>query len=142
MRQPFPKKVKPGDTIKADDWNCLIELICRNSIEVDASSGLEMKQSPSGTSIRIANNDGSGSFLCVTDGTISACGAFSGSTATAGSGTVFICQTSGTTITKTSETLSVLNFSTTTGGIASGVNVWVSQDDNGNYYITSVDCGN
>src|SRR5580658_6753618 len=131
-----PPKLKLNDELLLDWLNALRDWAVQGSIQF-LGPGLAGMPSPNGWSVGLAAvTAASEPFLCVTDGIISACSAFSGSTATAGSGTVFVCSVSGTTITKTSQTLSVLNFSTTTGGIATGVNVWVSAEPtSGQYFI-------
>jgi hypothetical protein len=86
--------------------------------------------------------------IAVTNGTISACVANSGSCTgsgkwVAGTGTVNPVSYNGTClVTNTSASISVLNFSTTTGGISTGTLVWIQQDPSGNWVITAVDCGN
>ena len=97
-------------------------------------------QTPNGWVIGLASQQGATGLLCYTDGAITAATAFSGGSSTAGTGTVFICTTSAGEITVTTQTLSVLNYSPTTGGIATGTRVWVDQDQDGNYYIVSNAC--
>jgi hypothetical protein len=64
---------------------------------------------------------------------------------TAGHGTVNPVMSNGSTFaltTNTSVTITVLNFSSTTGGIAGGTYVWIQQDPSGNWFAVSADCGN
>jgi hypothetical protein len=64
---------------------------------------------------------------------------------TAGHGTVNPVTSNGSTFaltTDTSTTITVLNFSSTTDGIAGNTYVWIQQDPSGNWFATAVDCGN
>ncbi len=139
FRRP-PERLKPGDELVTKWLNDLRDIAVRGQI-VSFGPGLSGLVTDQGTIIGLATRAADNSFLCVTNGTITACTAFSGSTCTAGSGSVFVCTASGTTITKTTTTLAVMNFSTTTGGIATGTNVWVTLGTVG-YFITAVNCGN
>lgn len=83
-------------------------------------------------------------FLAVTHGTITANAVVtSGTKWTPGTGSVYAVAYDGTHLnTDTSTTYDVLNFSTTTGGIATNTLVWVDYDDNGDLYVVQIDCGN
>lgn len=64
---------------------------------------------------------------------------------TPGTGTVYPMAYNGTCLVADSSkgTISVLSFSTTTGGIPEGTSVWITMNDNdGQWYATSVNCGN
>ena len=82
--------------------------------------------------------------IAVTSGTISACVANSGSCTGSniwvpGTGSVNPVSYNGTClVTNTSASISVLNFSTTTGGISTGTLVWIQQDPSGNWVITAL----
>ncbi len=132
---PF-KEIRIGDELTMAWLNALRDTVLQNQITLGANCGLAMTQSPAGTALRVSSGSNS-KQLAVTDGAITA-----RSGTTAGTGTVFLTTFDGTDITTTAETLDVFNFSSTTGGIATGTYVWVQQDDGGNYWITAVDCGN
>ncbi len=137
MRQKAPKQVKSGDPIRAEDWNLLVEMVCRNSIDVGSSFGLDIRQGPGGTVIGSVITPNSNGQLAITDGTITA-----RSGTTPGTGTVFDVYYDGSVLVTDTTTKTVLSYSSTTGGIATGVYCWIVQDDDGNWWIISVDCGN
>lgn len=134
-RQP-PRALKSGDELTSKWLNDVRQAAVEGSI-ASLGPGLEGSPSPNGWLLRIKGIGASGGFWAKTDGTISA-----RSGLTLGSGTVFLLDVSATTITVTTDTLPVVNYSSTTGGIASGVYVFVQDDGFGNQSITAVDCGN
>ena len=139
MRFP-PPEIRPSDDLTCGWLNRLRSWLLGAGV-LAIGPGLTGHQTPNGWIIGLASAAGASTgILCYTDGTITAATAFSGSTSTAGTGTVFVCTTAAGVITKTSTTLSVLNYSPTTGGIATGTRVWVDQDIDGNYYIVSDAC--
>jgi hypothetical protein len=149
VRQKAPKIPKADDPITAEWARELVEFVIRNSIDVGQSSGLSMRQSPYGTSLAVIQPESTTGFLAVTSTAITANTLVTtGATWTPGSGSVFAVNFNGTHLeADTSEEFDVLNFSTTTGGIAIDVLVWVETDgtftgSSPNYFITAVDCGN
>lgn len=132
-----PRHGKAGDGLTWTWLNKLVDLCQRNTINLGIGSGLIMVRTNAGTSLSVAPGT-LGAQLAITDGTITA-----RSSVTPGTGTVFYVDYDGTSLnTDTTETVNVLNFSSTTGGIDSSVYVWITQDSSGNWWITSVDCGN
>ena len=49
---PLPRKVKPGDPIRASDWNDLIDFV--RSVQVQPSSGVRVTRGGSGTTLTVA----------------------------------------------------------------------------------------
>jgi len=47
----LPSKVKPGDPIKASDWNALIDFV--RSAQVNPGSGVRVTRTPSGTTLAV-----------------------------------------------------------------------------------------
>jgi hypothetical protein len=128
---------RPGDELTWSWLNNLLKMCRTNTIILGPNCGLAMiKSEGTGTALRVTNK-GSGRQLAVTDGTISA-----RVTTTAGSGNVFLVTNDGTTLTVGTVDTPVLNFGSTTGGIADGTYVWIEQGPDNNWWITSVDCGN
>lgn len=130
-----PQRIKPGDELTTKWLNSVRDAAIEGSI-ADLGPGLKGSPTPKGWSIGLARLDGGGHWA-KTDGTISA-----RSGTTLGTGTVFLLDVSGTTITVTSDTEDVVNYSSTTGGIPTGTYVFVQDDGFGNMSITAVDCGN
>ncbi len=132
-----PKPLKPGDELVCKWLNEVREAAVSGGIAA-LGPGLKGSPTPTGWAINLANPLGQmPGFLAKTDGAITA-----RSGTTLGGGDVFLTSISGTTITVETDTVDVLNFSSTTGGIPDATYVWVEQDADGNYFITSVDCGN
>jgi hypothetical protein len=111
---------------------------------VSAVKRIEAMPYPRGVRIpQRAVISGQNSQLAVTSSVITA---RSGSTA--GKGTVFLVNddydsgTTNVTLTTTTTTQTVFSYSSTTGGIASGIYVWIAQGAKGNWFVISVDCGN
>ena len=139
MRFP-PPDIRPQDDLTCSWLNRLKSWLLSAGV-LWVTEPLTGQQTPNGWIIGLASQPTTPTgMLCYTDGAITAATPFSGSTSTAGSGSVFLCTTSGTTITKTSTTLNVLNYSPTTGGIPTGTRVWVDFDQDGNAYIVSNAC--
>lgn len=136
MRQLFPRRVDQGDSISAHEWNYKSELIAKNSLEVDASSGLSMMQSPGGTAISITGDAG-----YVWAGIVGSGGITARSSATAGTGPVDL-QILGDlgVYTDAGQTVTVYSISSTAGGVPEGAYVEVAPDVNGNWHLLSVDC--
>ncbi len=99
--------------------------------------GLQGSATPNGWVLGLASTGASSGFWAKTDGTISA-----RSGTTLGTGSVFLLSVSGTTITVTGNSVNVVNYSSTTGGIPTATYVFVQNDGFGNLSITAVDCGN
>lgn len=47
----LPSKVKPGDPIKASDWNALIDFV--RAAQVNPGSGVRVTRTPSGTTLAV-----------------------------------------------------------------------------------------
>ncbi len=134
-----PVKFKKGMELTAK-WLADVRNAAVEGSICSLGPGLMGSATPNGWAIGLSNpGRGRAGFLAKTDGTISA-----RVTTTLGTGTVFLTTIDSSTgvITVESDTVDVFNFSSTTGGIATGAYVWVEQDDAGNYFITAVDCGN
>ncbi len=130
-----PVMLKPGDELTCKWLNDVRRAAVEGSI-AHLGPGLVGSPTPNGWSLSTDTGSGRSGFLAKTDGTITA-----RSGTTLGGGNVFLTTISGTTITVTSTSIAVLNFSSTTGGIATATYVWVEEDDSGNLFITAVDCG-
>jgi len=137
MKPDLPRRWREGDTIGARDLNKLLDAIERCIINPGQSSGLDISQSQGGTSLRV--RPPTNRYLGVTSGTITA---RSGTTPGTGTVTLYLYSTSAGTVGTSGVNVTVYNFSSTTGGIATSTYVWVEQDVDGNWWITSVDCGN
>ncbi len=129
-----PQRLKIDDELLLKWLNDVRDWAVQGSI-MDVGAGLSGSPTPNGWSIGLGAGIGRAGFLAKTNGTITA-----RSGTTAGTGSVFLTTFSAPTITVTANTLTVYNFSSTTGGIATATFVWVEQDDAGNYWITAVDC--
>ncbi len=131
-----PPIIKPGDELTAKWLNDVRQAAVEGSI-AELGPGFTAMPTPNGWSIGLNSTGGSGGFWAKTNGTITA-----RSGTTLGTGTVFLLNVVGTAITVTTDTLSVVNYSSTTGGIPDAIYVFVQDDGFGNWSITSVDCGN
>jgi hypothetical protein len=104
---------------------------------LSVTAPLEITPFAGGPQIRLSAP--AGRQLVYTDGTITA-----RSGTTAGTGNVFLCSTavaSGVcTITNTTNTLTVFNFSASTGGIPTGKYCWLDYDIYGTPFIVSAEC--
>lgn len=140
-----PQKLHPGDELTTTWLNKLVMWCKRNTLNLGVNSGLDMIQNDAGTFLRLSGRPGTGR-LAITYSTITAATTGGGCSVggfTPGSGTVNWIYFDGTCANPdTTDTPTVYNFSTTSGGIASGTFVWCSQDQSGNWWITAVDCGN
>ncbi len=130
-----PRRLKAGDELIIDWLNALRDAAVEGSIS-HLGPGISGSPTPNGWSIGVSEVSSRAGFLAKTNGTISA-----RSGTALGTGSVFLTTISGSTITVTSNTQTVFNFSSTSGGIATATYVWVEEDDAGNYFITAVDCG-
>ena len=137
MKFPPPKLLRPGDELTTGWLNWVLRLAKRNTIELGANSGLSMVQNENGTSLRVASTSKQGT-VGITSSTISA-----RSGLTPGSGTVdrYSYDEDSGDLVDDEQSEDVLNFSSTTDGIASGTYVWIEQDGLGFWWITAVDCG-
>ncbi len=131
-----PAVLKPGDELTCKWLNALRQVAVEGSI-AQLGPGFNAQPTPNGWSIGIGSISGGGGFWAKTNGTISA-----RSGTTLGTGSVFLLSVTTSTITVTSNTLDVVNYSSTTGGIATATYVFVQDDGFGNPSITAVDCGN
>ncbi len=136
MKVRPPTKLKPGDELTSGWLNWLLSWVTRNTIEIGVNSGLSMVQTDHGTALRTTGQP-TGAQLAITDGDVS-----ERSGTTPGTGTVFRVAYDGTVLVTDTVDLDVFNFSSTTGGIPDSTYCWIEQDPQGNWWITSVDCGN
>lgn len=130
-----PVKLKPGDELTVAWLNAVRNIAVEGSI-ADLGAGLKGNPTPNGWAIGVAHNAAAGS-VCKTTSTITA-----RSGTTVGSGTVDFYQRVGTTLTATGLSTTVYSYSSTTGGVASGQYGWAQQDEVGDWWLISVDCGN
>lgn len=147
-----PRKGQPNDELTWAWLNKIRDWCRRNEVYLGNDSGLELKKLDCGTFLRATPSTQGVGQLAVTVSSISACvynttpcinvGTLlkwdpgTGSVYTVDyDGTCFVADTS-------SDPVDVFNFSTTTGGIAANVLVWIEQDSQGNWIITAVDCAN
>ena len=136
MRVAPPPKLRPGDELTTKWLNWILAWVKRNTIELGVDSGLAMAQTENATILRLASRQ-SGQQLAITDGTITA-----RTGTTPGTGTVFLVNYDSTDLITGTVDVDVFNFSSTTGGIPDSIYCWIEQDPQGNWWITSVDCGN
>ena len=137
MAKIFPRRLKDGDAVEPWMFNYIFaelerwrNVICIPPVMIEDAEG----ESPPVFSVDAQSS----ASLAITNGTVTA-----RVTTTPGSGAFNFVNLNGTTLTTdTSGTTACFNFSSTTGGIATGTYVWVEQDPAGNWWITSVDCGN
>jgi hypothetical protein len=143
----FFSPLRPGDELTTTWLNRARRRIMENRVELGVNSGLCINRNANGTWLRVAKQPPGMKLAITLSGGISACtapGNSAGDTGTAGSGNVLLVDVtslSGALVTSNVE-LVVYNFSTTTGGIDANVLVWIAQDQEGNWFVTAVDCGN
>ncbi len=131
-----PRKFKKGMELTAK-WLAEVRDAAVEGSICHLGSGLKGSPTPNGWSIGLANvGRGKPVFLAKTDGVITA-----RSGTTLGSGLVFLTSISGTTITVSSDTMTVYNYGSTVGGIATATFVVCAYDENDIPLIISVDCG-
>ena len=58
---PIPSKVKPGDPIRASDWNALLDFV--RASQVSPGAGVRMKRTASGTTLAVDQVRGGGSSV-------------------------------------------------------------------------------
>ncbi len=153
MAKIFPKTLKDGDAVEPWMFNYIFAELerWRNVVAVPPVmiENAEGEHPP----VFMVNEGSGDAQLAVTNGTITAAVDDAGGCTdsgtllqtTPGSGSVYPMAYNGTClVADTSKpTISVLSFSTTTGGIPGGTNVWIQLNDNdGQWYVTSVNCGN
>ncbi len=138
MIQKSLYQVKPEDDIKVEDLNQLVRHCLRMQPLPMQSRGIQIRQTPYGTIFEVQPAQ---RCLGITSGTISAATVASG-VITLGTGSVVRQAITPAGLSEALDTVPVFNFSTTTGGISTGVNVWIEQDMGGNWVICAVDCGN
>lgn len=132
MNKKRPSKVRPGDPIRAAEWNNLVDIVLRNEINVVQSSGLDIAKSAAGTTLRVA-----GALRQMLAYTSSSITARSGTTP--GTGTVTPQRFNGTAISSNGQDLTVYSFSAS-AAIASGKYCWIEQDPGGYWWVTAVEC--
>ncbi len=138
LRVPFPK-IKPGDELTTKWLGELRAWVLRNTI-VSISPPLTASQNDDGIAIGIGSQTGGNSLSPgLTTSTISA---RSGTTPGHGNVLLYLLDTTGPSIASTGTTVVAYNISSTSGGIPNNTYVLVSKDTNGNYWVTTADCGN
>lgn len=136
MDHKLPDPKRPGDAIKAADYNLIVEAIRRIRINRGQSTGLDITESPGGTTLRVRWR--SDRYV----GLVQAGGISARSGSTPGSGTVNLQEYDETNnVTDTGIPVDVLNFSAGTSGFAAGKYVWIEQDVNGYWWVTAAECG-
>lgn len=127
---------RPGQVLKADDLNLIVDLLKRMRITAGQSSGISLQESITGTAIRVsfpANR-----YVGKTTSTITV---RSGTSPGTGSVELYLYDVASGQWVDSNCGVSVLYFSATpVGGIASGKYCWVEQDADGNYVLISVEC--
>lgn len=150
---PLLKYGQAGMELTWSWLNALLKQVLTNRINCGPNSGLSMvKIAGVGTFLRVSDPTAGAGQLAITDGTISACVKTTLATTgcptsppswAPGTGFVYFLNYNGTCwVQDDMQNYSVLNFSTTTGGIATGTLVWLSLDNGGNWVISAVDCAN
>ncbi len=145
----LPKPLKPGDELTTEWLNGIRAAIKQATINLGVNSGLSMIQTEAGTFLRAGNGQVFGQ-LAVTDGTVPAAtvtGTGTSTQMTEGVGNVFLLvwnDTAGAWIVDPmdADPYEVINFSTTTGGIATDTLVWIQRTASDDWFITAVDCAN
>ncbi len=138
MRTPSPPALKPGMELTAAWLNWVLKTCKENRIELGEGSGLTMSQNENGTILRTAGSSSGQLQRAITNGAISARVGTS-----PGGGNVFLVSYNGTVYVTGVDSIPVLNYSSTTGGIATGVYCWIAEDPTSSELeIISVDCGN
>lgn len=121
---------RPGDVLTADALN---ELYRRTEPRAPRVSGsLSSRVGPDGNVQIAASIRGMG--VGVANGTINARRG-----TTPGTGTVTVQEFDGTSL-STGLDVTVFNFSSASGGIASGKYCWICQDDYGYWWVVSAEC--
>lgn len=140
-RKPLPL-FRKGDVLKAADLVTLREAIQRQRLTTGPSSGISLQETEQGTVIRVDGR--AGRYLAIAHGDITE---RSGSTPGVGLVTLQGCKRTSAgpppvyAIYSLAQDLDVVNYSSTTGGISDGAYLWVEQDRDGLWFVTSVDCG-
>jgi len=140
-RKPLPK-FRKGDVLKAADLNTVIAELERQRLTTGQNSGIALQETERGTVIRVASKGDR--YLAIANGDITE---RDGATPGVGIVTLQACKRTSAgpppayTIYSLGRDFDVVNYSSTTGGIEDGAYVWIEQDINGLWFITSVDCG-
>ena len=128
--------VHEGEEISARLVNAIIAALRQAIIQPDGSTGIRIIQTPAGTTLSVRQP---ARYLAVVQsGGITA---RSGSTPGTGSVELYLLNVGGNSIADSTQAITVFNFSSTSGGIASGTYCWVEEDIDGNFWVTAVDCG-
>lgn len=128
----IPADVEAGDPIRASDWNKLLAYLRRSRPLTGAGSGLKLTSTPFGTAYQVSRT--SKGYLAYSTSAITA-----RSSTTAGTGTVYLCSTNGTTISQDAAAeIDVLNFSAT--ALTINKYCWIEQDSDGWWWVVSMEC--
>jgi hypothetical protein len=106
-----PRRVSPGQPIRAEDYNALVDYCTANTIL--SSAGVGVFRTAAGTALSVAG-DGADIAKAKTGG--SGIGAGSSGGATPGSGTVTLYEWTGSALSLGSATVTAYNFTTTAVG--------------------------
>lgn len=136
MEPTLIRTPKQGDEILAMHFADLKEAICEATIRPGSCAGIDVFRGPGGTTLSV-QPPSIGSLGVVTSAISARVGT------TLGTGLVELYYASSTGVaTDCAQAVNVYNFSSTTGGITTGLYVWVQQDPSGDWYVTAIDCGN
>lgn len=134
MDHQLPDPKQPGDKIRARDFNLIVEALRRMALNVGQSTGIDITQSPGGTTLRVRWRTDRYLALVGTGGISARSGA------TPGSGSVNIQEFDETNeITDSGVPLTAYNLSSSTT-IAAGKYCWIEQDVNGYWWLTTAEC--
>lgn len=135
MDHKLPDPKRPGDAIKAADYNLIVEAIRRIRINRGQSTGLDITESPGGTTLRVRWR--SDRYV----GLVQAGGISARLGNTPGFGYVNLQEyDEKNQITDSGISVEVLSFSSGVNGIAAGKYVWIEQDVNGYWWMIASDC--
>jgi hypothetical protein len=136
MRQKALRRVSPGDPINANDWNELIDFVQRNALDVGQSAGLNMRQTPYGTSLAVVDQK-SYPYLCQPSSAVSgAAGTWPNITAV--SFTADVYTVSGSTMNKFASDATI--FTWLAAPLVANKTCWLLQDSSGNFVVIDQSC--
>lgn len=126
-----------GDPLKAEQLQAIRDELLRPTAVIRGGAGLSVRQGARGQTQ--VTGDRRGAWMGKANGNIPAA-----SGDTPGSGSVTRWQFNGTAMASFSANYSVLNWSTTTmtsgNGINSGQRCWVEEDEDGQLWVTPLEC--
>ncbi len=133
----IPKK---GEAILAAHFADIKSMLCEATIQPGSCSGIEVLRTPGGTTLAVSNQGNSLSVGIVDTGGITA---RSGTTPGVGSVDLYWLNNATPRIFVTRNiTVTCYSISSTTGNVPAGPYVMDEQDDLGDWYLVSIDCGN